>query len=40
MPLGMSAIWSEPNIARETILGQRSVLLSSAVVPQGKVGTA
>jgi hypothetical protein len=40
MPLCMSALSSEPNVARDIILGQRSVLLSGAVVPHGKVGIA
>jgi hypothetical protein len=40
MPLRMSAMSPEPNVARDTILGQRSVLLSDAVVPAGKVGVA
>jgi hypothetical protein len=40
MPLRMSALSPEPNVARDTILGQRSVLLSSTVVPDGKVGIA
>jgi hypothetical protein len=40
MLLRMSAMSPEPNVARHTILGQRSALLSSAVVPDGKVGIA
>jgi len=40
MPLCMFVISAEPNVARETIQDQRSILLSSAVVPQGKVGSA
>ena len=40
MPLRMSTMSLVPNVARGTFLGQRPVLLSSAVVADRQVGPA